>query len=142
MIHSFYDDPKHNTYTLLVAFYLAARLLSAVHFALIGGLLPLVKGMMISQFVLIVVPSILWIASIHVEMPARLGLIWVAIVIDNFGNMPIVMAFRYSRTHATKLATRIGNFFEFYPAMNIEHKVSIPRASPDGEWGSALPPRP
>lgn len=44
-------------------------------------MLPIVRAYMISNTVLIVIPSILWIASIHVEYPRRLGLIWVALFI-------------------------------------------------------------
>lgn len=42
-------------------------------------MLPIVRAYMISNTVLIVIPSILWIASIHVEYPRRLGLIWAAL---------------------------------------------------------------
>lgn len=125
MTYAFYDDPKHNTYTMLVAFYLAARLRGLAHFVVTGFLLPMVRGVMICEVVIILIPVAVWIASIHVEMPSRLGLIWVAVSLDVWGQLLIVSLFRYSQ--ATAKSTQVGkflaSFFEFYPAMNIEHRV-------------------
>ena len=42
-------------------------------------MIPMVRGMLIACAVFIFIPSALWIASVHVENPARLVLIWVAI---------------------------------------------------------------
>lgn len=42
-------------------------------------MLPIVRAYMLSNTVLVVIPSALWIASIHVEYPRRLGLIWTAL---------------------------------------------------------------
>jgi low temperature requirement protein LtrA len=123
MIQSFYEDKKHNTYTLLVAFYLAARLFNAAHCAMTAVLLPLVKGSMISNCIAIIIPSVFWIASIHVEMPSRLGLIFTALALDLFGPTFIVGAYRYSRSAKTEFSSKLGKWFEFYPAINIEHKV-------------------
>ncbi|KPM35125.1 hypothetical protein AK830_g11441 [Neonectria ditissima] len=125
MTYSFYEDEKHNTYTMMVSFYLAARLRGVVHFAVAAYLLPMVRGVMICESINILVPSALWIASIHVEMPSRLALIWIAIAFDMWGQSIIVGLFRYGRANAEN--TRIGKFlygfFEFYPAVNIEHRV-------------------
>ncbi|KAK7415531.1 hypothetical protein QQZ08_012309 [Neonectria magnoliae] len=125
MTYSFYEDEKHNTYVMMVSFYLAARLKGVVHFALTAGLLPMVRGVMICESINIMVPSAIWIASIHVEMPSRLALIWVALAIDLWGQSIIVGLFRYGRANGEN--TRIGKFlyglFEFYPAVNIEHRV-------------------
>ncbi|KAK7403576.1 hypothetical protein QQX98_010669 [Neonectria punicea] len=125
MTYSFYEDEKHNTYVMMVSFYLAARLKGMVHFALTAYLLPMVRGVMICESINIMVPSAIWIASIHVEMPYRLALIWVALAIDLWGQSIIVGLFRYGRANGER--TRIGKFlygfFEFYPAVNIEHRV-------------------
>jgi Bacterial low temperature requirement A protein (LtrA) len=117
------DDPEHNTYTQLVGWYIASRLFVAVHYAFTGLLLPLIRGNMISQAILIVIPTALWIASIHVEMPSRLGLIFTAIVADLFGSMVMVGLFRYARFHQTHFAIWLMKWFDFFPAHNIEHKV-------------------
>jgi low temperature requirement protein LtrA len=47
----------HDTYSQLVAFYLAARLLVAFYYCVLAGLIPMVRGMMITQSLAIVVPS-------------------------------------------------------------------------------------
>jgi hypothetical protein len=116
-------DEHYDTYSQLVGFFLAARLFQALHAAYIGFMLPLVRAMMISQILLALVAAALWIASIHVEMPSRLGLTFTALAIELFGSAIHVGLFRYSRTHNTPLANRIERFFDFYPAINIEHKV-------------------
>lgn len=51
-------------------------------------MLPMVRGYMLANTVLVLIPSTLWIASIHVDYPNRLGLIWVAIL---FGKTSRVM---------------------------------------------------
>jgi low temperature requirement protein LtrA len=124
MTQSFYEDEKHNTYTQLVSFYLAARLLGAVQLLLTGILLPLIKGVMIWQAAIVVIPSALWVASIHVDMPNRLALVFIAMATDIFGSVTVVGAYRYSRSHDTPIAKKMmESIFEFYPALNIEHKV-------------------
>lgn len=125
MTYSFYEDEKHNTYTQLVSFYLAARLKTAVHYAATAYLLPMIKGVMISNVIVILIPSALWIASIHVEMPARLGLVFTALFLDIYGSGFIVGLFRVERLRSddTRLGRWLSGVFEFYPAINIEHKV-------------------
>jgi hypothetical protein len=114
---------EYDTYVQLVSFYLAARLFQACYFGLIAYLLPLVKGVMLSQVAAIIIPSALWIASTHVEMPYRLVLIFVALALDMFAPFILTALLRYSRTYDTPLARRIERVFEFFPAINIEHKV-------------------
>jgi len=118
-------DEKHDTYVYLTAFYLAARLFTALYCTVTAVLLPLVKGMMISMVAVTLVSAALWIGSTQVEsFGERLPLAFVALAIDLFGGMFIVMLFRYSKAHpANALGSRLGRFFEFYPATNIEHKV-------------------
>jgi len=53
----------------------------------------------------------------------RLALIFVALAVDMFGNTVPVAIFRYGRSRTTPLAQRFNRFFEFVPAINIEHKV-------------------
>ncbi len=43
-------------------------------------MLPIVRGYMLANTILVVIPSALWIGSIHVDYPQRLGLIWTAIL--------------------------------------------------------------
>lgn len=125
MTYSFYEDEKHNTYTQLIAFYLAARLKTAVHYVATAYLLPMIRAVMLLHAIMIFIPAALWIASIHVSMPARLGLVFTALFVDTYGQGVIVALFRFEQTRAknTKLGNFLSSFFEFYPAINIEHKV-------------------
>lgn len=116
-------NEHYDTYSQLVGFFLAARLFQGLHHLYIGYMLPLVKGMMISQTILTLAAAALWIGSIHVEMPARLGLTFTALAIDLFGNLGHVALYRYGRSHSSALAHKVSRFFDFYPAINIEHRV-------------------
>ncbi|KAI9863856.1 MAG: hypothetical protein M1813_003508 [Trichoglossum hirsutum] len=111
-----------HTYAQLISFYLASRLFGAVYFLWMGYLLPMVRSMMIHNALCIVAPSALWIASIHVEEPRRLALVWVAIVLDLFGSTVGMFLIRYANRISEKFAARMEKVFEFYPAVNIEHK--------------------
>lgn len=148
---------EQDSFTQLVAFYLAARLFMAIYYLITGYLVPLVKGMMIAQALNIVVGAGFWIASTtvsttiddattpapslehrstteaageaggtHHEKPlnaTRLVLVFIALAIDLFGSVVPMVLFRYSSSHDTAAARRLGRFFEFFPAINIEHKV-------------------
>jgi low temperature requirement protein LtrA len=113
----------HETYSQLVAFYLAARLLVAFYYLGLAYLIPMVKGMMITQAIAIYVPSALWIASIYVDMPNRLPLIWVALFLDLFAAVFAIFLIRGSHVISTALAAWVARVYEFYPAVNIEHKT-------------------
>src|SRR6266540_2194135 len=109
MLESFAEE--HDTYLQLVAYYVTARLFSAAYCVLTGFLLPMVWGMMVCMVALAVIPSVLWIASIYVEMPARLGLIFAALFLDIFGQTGVVIAFRYARFHSSNMSKKILSFF-------------------------------
>ena len=112
------------TYTPLIAFYLAARLLHAAHFLWLAYFIPMVRASMVGNSVTIIVPCAIWIGSIHVEEPQRQALIWIAITLDFCGNL-ILLAFQ--RSGAVLFPGRLGQWckstFDFFPAVNIEHKI-------------------
>ncbi|KAK4143596.1 uncharacterized protein C8A04DRAFT_12290 [Dichotomopilus funicola] len=124
-----------DSYTQMVAFYLAARLAMAIYYAATAFLLPLVKGTMVSEVLNILVGAALWIASTTggaggeeggAESPlnvTRIVLAFVALAVDLFGKSVSVALFRYGSAHETPLALRFRSWFEFFPAINIEHKV-------------------
>ncbi|KAG8674355.1 hypothetical protein FPOAC2_00369 [Fusarium poae] len=124
MTYAFYEG-EHNTYTMLVSFYVAARFRGIVHFLYTAYLLPMVRGVMVCQAINIIVPATIWIASIHVEMPSRLGLIWVAIALDMCGQSILTGLFQWGRTTSQpkRFARYLTSLFEFFPAVNIEHRV-------------------
>ncbi|KAI1066022.1 hypothetical protein LB507_000081 [Fusarium sp. FIESC RH6] len=124
MTYAFYEG-EHNTYTMLVSFYVAARFRGIVHFLYTAYLLPMVRGVMVCQAINIIIPAAIWIASIHVEMPSRLGLIWVAIALDMCGQSILTGLFQWGRTTSQpkRFARYLSGLFEFFPAVNIEHRV-------------------
>ena len=112
-----------NTWVTLIAFYLTQRLFNAVHYLWIGWLLPMVRGYMVINAVLIAVPSAIWVASIQVEYPNRLALIWVAILLDLFGVLSVTMFKRWAESDHPSFALQHVKWFDFFPAINIEHKT-------------------
>jgi low temperature requirement protein LtrA len=116
-------DAFDSTYSQLVAFFLAARLFMGTYYLILSFLVPMVKGMMVSQAVITLIPSTLWIASIHVAMPDRLALIWIAIFFDLCLSMFVVFLVRGAKFISSSLGTWADKVFEFYPAVNIEHKT-------------------
>jgi low temperature requirement protein LtrA len=125
MTYSFYEDEAHNTYMALVSFYLTARLKTALQYCGTAMLLPMIRGFLFSLTFIIFIPTALWIASIHVSMPTRIGLIVPAILLDLYGHGFVTLgfvAFR-NREKAGVLGRFADHFFEFFPAMNIEHRV-------------------
>lgn len=127
MISSFNEDPAHNTYAQLVGFYLATRYAVALHFAVNYFLLPMIRGFMLASCVQVVVPTALWIGSIYVAMPDRLILIWIAIVLDMWGQVfyfaPVQYTLRYKEESDTAFTRGVRTMFEYIPAVNIEHRV-------------------
>jgi low temperature requirement protein LtrA len=116
-------DAFNDTYSMLVAFYLVARLFMGAYYAMIARILPMIKAMMIAHVILTLIPGALWIASIHINMPYRLGTIWVAIFIELCGAMFVVLFIRGAKAISKGLEEWVNRVFEFYPAVNIEHKV-------------------
>ncbi|KJZ73087.1 hypothetical protein HIM_07471 [Hirsutella minnesotensis 3608] len=128
--HCLNPNPVYNTYTQLVTFYLAARYSRAIHYAYVAYALPKVRGVMLTSCAEIVLPSALWIASIHVEMPYKLAIIWPALFIDTYGQLISITMIRYARTFGreTRFGKLVNRCYEFYPAINIEHKVGRTKA--------------
>lgn len=116
-------DAFHSTYSMLVAFYLAARLFMASYLAILAYVIPMIRAMMLLQVALTLIPAAIWIGSIYIDMPNRLAAIWVAIFIDLCAAMGVVLLVRGSKLISKQLAVWVDKAFEFYPAVNIEHKV-------------------
>jgi hypothetical protein len=102
---------------------LTERLFQATYFLFTARMLPMIRGMLVSSVVGILVPATLWIGSIHVENPARLILIWFAIPLELFSAGVIVFFVRNSERWEGTFLAGISKYFQFYPAVNIEHKT-------------------
>jgi low temperature requirement protein LtrA len=116
-------DAFYSTYAQLVAFYLAARLFMVGYCLILAGVVPMVRPMMITQAGVALIPCVLWIGSIYIGMPNRLAIIWVAIFLDLTGSMMVVMVIRGSKVISKRLGEKVEKLYEFYPAVNIEHKT-------------------
>lgn len=116
-------DAFGDTYSMLIAFYLAARLFMGAYYCCLACVTPMVRGVMFVHVAIVIIPSAIWIASIYVDMPQRLGLIWAAIAIELTGGMLVMLVARKPEWHPRPIAEWMGRVFEFLPAINIEHKV-------------------
>lgn len=118
------EEDHDNTWTPLVTFYLAARLKNAVTQAATGLALPMIRSILILSAVFIVIPSMLWIGSIYVSMPVRLALVVPALAFDVYDKSIILGIFAFTKKHETSSwGKSIMKMFEFFPAINIEHRV-------------------
>jgi low temperature requirement protein LtrA len=126
------------TYIPMVAFYLAARLFIAVSLAWYAWKIPMVRGSMVGNSALIVVPAALWIGSIYVEEPARQGLIWTALFFDIFGQSLLILGQRPSNLFGEKYVTWAKKAFEFTPGANIEHRIERTAAFVTLVFGSCV----
>jgi low temperature requirement protein LtrA len=116
-------DAFDDTYSMLIAFYLAARLFMGAYYFCLAWVIPMVRGVMLVHVSLTLIPTAIWIASIHVDMPRRLGLIWAAIVFELSAGMLVMLIVRKPDYHPRPIREWMGRVFEFLPAINIEHKV-------------------
>ncbi|KAI9674861.1 MAG: hypothetical protein M1829_003601 [Trizodia sp. TS-e1964] len=111
------------TYSQLIAFYLAARLFSGFYYIILAYLVPIVKGILVCNAISVLIPSVIWIGSVYVDEPQRLALIWVALFLDIFGAMFTIIFHRVVPKFSARLAAISERVFDFYPAVNIEHKT-------------------
>ena len=116
-------DAFDSTYSQLVAFYLAARLFMGSYCLIVSFLVPMVRGMMILQAIIVLIPTALWIGSIYVDMPNRLALIWIAIYLDLTLLVTGIILVQRAGLISKSLGAFLSRAFEFYPATNIEHRT-------------------
>ncbi|KAF2733993.1 hypothetical protein EJ04DRAFT_467326 [Polyplosphaeria fusca] len=126
------------TWTTLVAFYLAARLFIVMSLFWYAYLIPMVRAVMICHAMFGLVPAALWIASCHVEDPGRQGLIWPALALDIFG--PGLMYFfqRPARFMPEAYQKWCAKAFDFFPGVNIEHRIERTNAFVTLVFGSCV----
>jgi low temperature requirement protein LtrA len=130
-------DAFEHTYTPLVAFYLATRVFLIVSFFWYAYLIPMVRGAMIGNGIIALIPVALWIGSIHIEEPSRQGLIWTAIIFDLFGNF-LMMIIQRPNAIQRKIPASWKDGLEFFPGINIEHKIERTNAFVTLVFGSCV----
>jgi hypothetical protein len=127
-----------HTYTPLVAFYLAARLFITASFFWHAWQISMVRGSMLGTGIVNLLPAALWIGSIHVEEPAKQGLIWPAIVFDLFGNSIMLIIQRPGTYISKRIPRRWKESLEFFPGTNIEHRIERTNAFVTLVFGSCV----
>ncbi|RMZ86979.1 hypothetical protein DV736_g5790, partial [Chaetothyriales sp. CBS 134916] len=110
------------TYTSAIAFYIAQRVFLGSWYLMVAWLVPMIRGTMVLNAMIIAVAVILWIASIHLHWPKQLALICLGIMVDLFGGVLLIAITRHFRG-CTKFGRSLKKYFEFFPAINIEHRV-------------------
>lgn len=135
-------DAFEHTYATLVGYYLAARLSMACYLAMTAWLVPMVRATMVWLVVTTVVgagtystvrtvashspltpPTAIWIASIQYHYPDNLAPIWVALAWDLCSPMMYPITLMLTSLLSTRARDWFDKLFEFYPALNIEHRV-------------------
>lgn len=92
-----------------------------IWYLLVAIVLPNIRGPMIGMSIQIFISAAIWIASIHVEWPNQLAPIFIALILDLFGGIFLVYVFRQITTK--NHFKNISHWFDFMPAINIEHRV-------------------
>ncbi|KAI9661925.1 MAG: hypothetical protein M1821_009165 [Bathelium mastoideum] len=113
------------TWTPLVSCYLAARLFIVAFFGGVAWMVPMVRATMIGQMLVALIPTALWIGTIHEDsLSRRQPLIWIALAFDIFG-MAITMLFQRSMEGlpTERLRQWARKSFEFLPGVNLEHRI-------------------
>ena len=110
------------TYTSMISFYLAERLYAGTYYLWVAYLVPTITGTMVFNSIVAAVSAAFWIGSIHVTYPNQLALIFIAIFIDLVGTMLVWILMRH-KYKSKKVSAFLTKHFDFYPAINIEHRV-------------------
>ena len=113
----------NGTYATLIGFYVCARLFMGSYLLLCAFLVPMIKNIMLFHCVVTVIGVAFWIGSIHVSYPNQLALIWVALFVDVCGQILYVVVIMMAEVFGKKWRERVNKWFEFHPAINIEHRT-------------------
>ena len=110
-----------STYTALIAFFVGQQIFKATWLLWVAYLLPNIAGVLTWNTLLAYMAAGLWIGSIHVPYPSQLALIAPAICLDLFGQVFVVVFMRVNVSGALDRFRQ--KYLDFYPALNIEHRV-------------------
>ncbi|KAJ4501928.1 hypothetical protein HRR80_009524 [Exophiala dermatitidis] len=110
-----------STYTSAIAFYVAQRLFAAVWYVGTGILLPNIRGTMVAMAMMVLVSSVVWIASIQMDWPDQLALIFIGLAFDALGG--VLLIYLVKNADRRRILKPVARYFEFFPAINIEHRV-------------------
>ena len=114
---------EHSTYPTLIGFYVASKMANAVYLLFIAFILPMVRPVMLCHCAISFLGTVLWIGSIHVSYPNQLILIWLALIVDVFGPIMVIILKAAACWFGKSAKERFDQIFEFWPAINIEHRT-------------------
>jgi len=116
---------EHSTFIAGISFYLTQRLFMVLFQLLCSALIPMIRGSLISNAMIGIMASALYIAAVHVEYPYNLALLFIGLFVDYAGGIVIIMAIRYLKDQesCSLVCRKLAKQFEFVPAINIEHRV-------------------
>jgi low temperature requirement protein LtrA len=126
------------TWAPLVGFYLAARLFVTACWVWYAWAIPMVRGCMVGNALLSLIPAALWMGSVSVPEPERQALIWTAILFDLFGQSAMVLVQRPGSPLARFVPEAWKRSLEFFPATNIEHRIERTNAFVTLVFGSCV----
>lgn len=112
-----------HTYATLIGFYVAARLFMALYLLMVALLVPMIRGIMYFYIITLLIGVAMWIGTIHIEYPSSLGLIFAALAFDTFGQGSYIIFMLVCEKSGPKAKAWFDRVFEFYPAINIEHRT-------------------
>ena len=116
-------NASESTYATLIGFLLAARIYMGLYLVLVAWLVPMIRNIMIWYITITMVSVGLWIGSIHVPYPQQMAVIWVAMLVDVCGPLIYFFMFFSLEKFGPKTKAWVEKTFEFYPAINIEHRT-------------------
>ena len=90
---------------------------------LVAFLVPMIRNIMLYYVVMVLIGMGIWIGSIHVDYPNRLALIWIALFVDVCGQSFYIFIINGVQRMGPKARAWVDKTFEYYPAMNIEHRT-------------------
>ncbi|KAL8766609.1 MAG: hypothetical protein Q9209_006674 [Squamulea sp. 1 TL-2023] len=112
------------TYTTMIAFFITQRIFQSVYLLWISYLIPMIRGFMVAQVIIALTGSAIWIASIHVDYPARIAPVWITIALDILAQIVLILIVRRAQKSRTRVGSLFCKWFEFHPSLNIEHKTA------------------
>lgn len=112
-----------STYTSIIAFYVTQKLFGACWYLGVAIVVPNIRGTMVTMAIMVVISVAFWVASIHVEWPNQLALIFIALALDLFGGILLIWIRKEAGKKSKTLLKPISHWFDFFPAINIEHRV-------------------
>lgn len=95
----------------------------ALYLLALSFLLPMIRGVMLWHFTTTLLGCILWILSIHVPYPYRLALVFPALLVDVCGQTSYVFLMMLCHKLGGSAQRWFEKAFEFWPAINIEHRT-------------------